>query len=164
MKLESLHDLFLEEIADIYNAEQQLVKALPKMAKAAQHPKLKEAFEDHLEETTMQVERLEGIISRFDPKPKSKTCKAMKGLIEEGDEMARTSGESAVIDAGLIAAAQRVEHYEIAAYGCARTYAELLGDDEAVQTLAASLEEEKDADETLNELAKQVINVQAARV
>ena len=163
MKLESLHDLYMEELADIYSAEQQLVKALPKMAEAAEHPRLRQAFEDHLDETKGQVNRLETIFNRLEKKPKAKTCQAMKGLIEEGGAMAKTSGDATVIDAGLIGSSQRVEHYEIAAYGCARTYAELLGDYPAAQALEASLEEEKQADETLNELAKQVINVQAAR-
>jgi ferritin-like metal-binding protein YciE len=163
MKLESLQDLYLAELSDIYSAEQQLLKALPKMAKAANDPRLRTAFEDHLEETKGQVERLEGIFKRLDTKPKSKMCQAMKGLIEEGGEMAKTGGSPAVIDAGLIGAAQRVEHYEIAAYGCARTFAELLGDSDAALNLEASLDEEKEADESLTELAKKVINVAAAR-
>lgn len=163
MKLESLRELYLEELADIYNAEQQLLKALPKMAEAADNPQLRMAFENHLDETKGQVRRLEGIIDGLDEKPKAKTCKAMKGLIEEGNEMVKMRGDSAVVDAGLIAAAQRVEHYEIAAYGCARAYAELLGDDAAVSSLQASLDEEKEADELLNNLAKQVINLHAAQ-
>ena len=163
MKLESLRDLFANELADIYNAEEQLVKALPKMAEAAQNSELKAAINDHLAETKQQVERLEGIISRLSPKPRSKTCKAMKGLIEEGNEMAKQSGDPATIDAGIIAAAQRVEHYEIAAYGCARTYAELLGDQSAAEALETSLQEEKNADQTLNDLALQVVNLEAAR-
>src|SRR5262249_55546325 len=153
MKLESLRDLYLEELADIYSAEQQLVKALPKMAEAANHPRLRAAFENHLEETKGQVDRLETIFNQLPQKPKSQTCKAMKGLIDEGGQMIKMSGEAAVIDAGLIGAAQRVEHYEMAAYGCARTYAELLGEDQAATMLESSLEEEKHADETLNDLA-----------
>ncbi|MBL8879763.1 MAG: ferritin-like domain-containing protein [Phycisphaerales bacterium] len=162
--MESLQDLYHEELADLYSAEQQLVKALPKMAAAAHHPSLRSALESHLEETKAQVERLETLIKRADGKPKSKTCQAMKGLIEEGSEMMKNRGEAAVIDAGLIGAAQRVEHYEIAGYGCARTYAELLGDQEAVMLLQETLEEEKSADAKLNSLAKQVINIEAARV
>ncbi len=163
MKLESLHDLFLEELADLHSAEEQLVKALPKMVKAATHPRLKDAFETHLEETRMQLERLDQLIARLDRKPKSKTCKAMKGLIDEAEEMVRNRGDESVVDAGLICAAQRVEHYEIAAYGCARTFAELLGDHLATQTLETSLDEEKTTDETLTDIATQMINVQAAR-
>lgn len=164
MKLDSLRALYIDELADIYNAETQLLKALPKMAKAATNPRLKKAFDAHLAETATHVERLEDIFARLGEKPGSKVCKAMKGLIAEGSEMAGESGEDAVIDAGLIGAAQRVEHYEIAAYGCARTYAEMLGEREAAQELERSLEEEKAADRKLNDLAKQVINVQAAAV
>lgn len=163
MKLESLHDLFLDEIADLHSAEQQLVKALPKMAKAASNPRLKEAFETHLEETRTQLERLDQIIERLDRKPRSKTCKAMKGLIEEGEDMIKNRGDEAVVDAGLISAAQRVEHYEIAAYGCARTYAEMLGEQLAMQSLDTSLDEEKSTDERLTDIATQLVNVQAAR-
>ena len=163
MKLESLQDLFSEELADLQSAEEQLTKALPKMVATAHNPELKNALENHLEETKTQLQRIEGIINRMPRKPRAKTCKAMKGLIEEGSELMKTKGEPAVIDAGLIAAAQRVEHYEIAAYGCARTYAEVLGDSEAVQALEASLDEEKSADETLNEIALNVVNIQAAR-
>lgn len=163
MKLETLQDLYFEELADLHSAEQQLVKALPKMAAAAQHPALRSAFENHLEETKGQLQRLETLIKRGSEKPRAKTCQAMKGLIEEGGEMTKNKGEPAVIDAGLIGAAQRVEHYEIAAYGCARTYAELLGDEEAVQLLEETLEEEKSADAKLNDLAMQIINVEAAR-
>lgn len=163
MKLESLQDLFLDELADIYDAEKQLVKALPKMAKAASSPQLKDAIEQHLTATKGQIDRLEGIMNRRDLKPKSKTCKAMKGLIEEGEEMMKSKGDSAVVDAGIISAAQRVEHYEIAAYGCARTFASMLGDQYAVEALEATLQEEKDADETLTEIATQLINLEAAR-
>ncbi len=163
MKLESLQDLLMEELADLRSAEDQLIKALPKIASAAHNPELKKALENHLVETRTQLERIDGIISQFPRKPSAKTCKAMKGLIEEGDELIKSKGDPAVIDAGIIAAAQRVEHYEIAAYGCARTYAEVLGDSAAVQALDASLEEEKNADETLNEIALGIVNLQAAR-
>lgn len=164
MKLESLHGLFLDELADIYSAEQQLVKALPKMAKAAAHPKLRNAFESHLTQTEGHVQRLEAIFARLSQKPKAKTCKAMKGLIEEGAELTKHNGDSAVLDAALIAAAQRVEHYEIAAYGCARTFAELLGDQASAEFLSATLDEEKKADENLTMIATKVINPEAARV
>ena len=132
------------------------------MAEAAHHPKLKTAFQNHLEETRRHVERVEDIVSRLVRKPKTKTCKAMKGLIAEGEEFVKAHGDAAVLDAGLISAAQRVEHYEIAAYGCARTFAELLGDDAAVQVLEKSLEEEKEADATLTAIAMQLVNRQAA--
>jgi ferritin-like metal-binding protein YciE len=163
MKLESLDDLFLEELADLHSAEQQLVRALPRMAKAAGHPRLKAAFERHLEETRSQLQRLDTIVSNLERKPKSKTCKAMKGLLDEGEELLKASGDAAVVDAGLISAAQRVEHYEIAAYGCARTFAELLGDERAAAALETSLKEEKAADAKLTEIARQLVNTQAAR-
>lgn len=163
MKLDSLEALFLEELADIHSAETQLLNALPKMSKAATNPKLKQAFDEHITETEDQLRRIEEIFDALDKNPKAKTCKAMKGLIEEGGEMAKQTGDESVIDAGLIAAAQRVEHYEIAAYGCARTYADLLGHTAAVEALQTSLDEEKRADETLNTLAKNVINLEAAR-
>ncbi len=162
MKLESLNDLFLEELADLHSAETQLVKALPKMANAANDARLRSTFLEHLRETETQLERLNSILARTAHKP-SKTCKAMHGLIDEGAEMAKKRGDPAVIDAGLIGAAQRVEHYEIAAYGCARTYAELLGDAQAAESLETSLNEEKAADEKLNTLAEEIVNPQAAR-
>jgi ferritin-like metal-binding protein YciE len=162
MKLETLNELFLEQIVDLHSAETQLVKALPKMAKAASHPELKNAFETHLVETERHVQRLDAILKRMGQKASSKTCKAMKGLIEEGQEMVSSKGDPAVVDAGLIAAAQRVEHYEIAGYGCAKTYADLIGDHEAASALTSSLDEEKAANEKLNDLAIQVINPMAA--
>jgi ferritin-like metal-binding protein YciE len=161
MKLESLNTLYVEGLADIYSAEKQLISALPKLAKAAHHSELSHAFQEHLKETEMQVERLETIFSRLDQKPPRVTCKAMKGLIDEGSQLVGRSGDPAVIDAGLISAAQRVEHYEIAAYGCARTFAELLGERESAAVLNTSLDEEKAADKKLNNLAKAVINVEA---
>jgi ferritin-like metal-binding protein YciE len=160
MKLESLHDLFVDELKDLYNAETQLLKALPKMAKAAASEELRTAFEDHLAETEGQVQRLETIFKQLEKNPKGKKCKAMSGLIEEGKEMIEAEGEDPVKDAGLIAAAQRVEHYEMAGYGTVRTYAELLGFDEAAKLLEETLNEEKAADEKLSELA-QNINVEA---
>jgi len=164
MKLESLDALFLDELGDIYNAETQLVKVLPKMADAATNPQLKKAFKDHLRETEAQVARLESLFEQLEEKPPSKTCKGMKGLIDEGNERIKGSGDPAVIDAGLIGAAQRVEHYEIAAYGCARTYAQMLGHEEAASLLQEALEEEKQADEKLTTLAESVINVKASHV
>lgn len=162
MKMENLQSLFLEELSDLHSAESQLIKALPKMAKAACNPDLKRAFEDHLRETQTQLQRIESILKGMGEENPGKTCKGMKGLIEEGDERAKEKGDEAVIDAGLIGAAQRVEHYEIAGYGCARTYAEMLGQQEAAQLLQQTLDEEKKADAKLNKLAIQCINVEAA--
>lgn len=162
MKLNSLRDLWIEEMRDLYNAENQLVKALPKMAKAASSPELKEAFESHLEETRNHVERLEEIFQRLGKKPSGKTCQAMKGLVEEGSEMMEEDGPDSVIDAGLIAAAQRVEHYEMAGYGAARTFASILGEDEAEDLLQETLDEEGAADEKLTEIAESIVNEDAA--
>jgi ferritin-like metal-binding protein YciE len=146
---------------DLYNAENQLLKALPKMAKRATTPELKEAFESHLEETQTHVERLEEIFSNLGKKPSGKTCKGMKGLVEEGSEMMKEDGPDSVIDAGIIAAAQRVEHYEIAGYGVARTFASLLGEDEAEDLLQSTLDEEGAADEKLTEIAEGMVNEEA---
>jgi len=162
MKLESLRDLYIEELRDLYSAENQLVKALPKMAKAASSPELQAAFTEHLEQTKGHVERLETIFKSLDASPKGKTCKAMEGLVEEGDEMRKEKGEAAVIDAGLIAAAQRVEHYEIAGYGTVRTYARLLKETQAANLLQQTLDEEGETDKKLTELAESLINVEAA--
>ena len=162
MKLESLQQLFTDEIADLQSAEKQLIKALPKMAKAATSDELRQCFQEHLEETQEQANRLEQVAAMLEKRPKAKTCKAMAGLIEEGGEILDADGDEAVIDAALIAAAQRVEHYEIAGYGCARTYAELLGLDKAVRLLQTSLDEEKAADQKLNDIAMNSINLQAA--
>jgi ferritin-like metal-binding protein YciE len=162
MKLETLKQLYVSELVDLYDAETQIVKALPKMAEASTLPELRQAFEKHLEVTKLQVQRLDRIFQTFDERPRIKSCKGMSGLIDEGNERVRASGEAAVIDAALIAAAQRVEHYEIAAYGCARTYAELLGDDQAAELLQQSLDEEAQTDEELTDLATSVINLEAA--
>lgn len=161
MPLDSLHDLYVEELKDLYNAENQLIKALPKMAKAASAPELKEAFTNHLEETRGQVQRLETIFAELGVSPKGKKCKAMEGLVEEGKEVMEEDGEPAVIDAALIAAAQRVEHYEMAGYGCARTFATLLGYTDAAKLLQETLDEEGNADKLLTGLAETVINVEA---
>jgi ferritin-like metal-binding protein YciE len=160
MKLESLQDLFVDQLKDLHSAEVQLTKALPKMAKAAVSEKLRTAFTKHLQETEHQVERLENIFKQLDVSPKGKKCKAMVGLIEEGKELIDMDGDDHVKDAGLIAAAQRVEHYEMAGYGTVRTYAQLLGLEEAANLLQETLDEEKAADDKLNELA-QNINVEA---
>ncbi len=161
MSLDSLHNLYVDELKDLYNAENQLLKALPRMAKAATAPELKEAFTEHLEVTRKQVERLEQIFSSLGVSPKGKKCKAMEGLIEEGKEIMEEDGDPAVIDAALIAAAQRVEHYEMAGYGCVRTFANLLGEEDAVALLQETLDEEGEADKKLTELAETIINVKA---
>jgi len=162
MKLESLRELLVDELKDLYSAENQLVKALPKMAKAAASPELKAAFEEHLEETKGQVDRLVTIFEQLEGSPKGKKCKAMEGLIEEGSEFIDADGEDSVKDAALICAAQKVEHYEIASYGCARTFATLLGLDEVADLLQETLDEEGNADKKLTELAETVINVEAS--
>ena len=160
MKFSSLHDLYIEQLKDLHSAETQLTKALPKMAKAANNPKLKSAFTDHLAETKEQLERLNEIGEKLNKSLGGHTCAAMKGLIEEGSEWMEEDAETEVMDAGLIAAAQRVEHYEMAGYGTVHNFAELLGEDDAAELLAETLEEEKAADEKLTTLAKS-INVEA---
>jgi ferritin-like metal-binding protein YciE len=160
MQADRLTHLFVDQLRDLYNAETQLVTALPKMAKAANSDELRNGFEQHLEQTRGHVDRLERVFASLDESPKGKKCAGMKGLIDEGSELIKEDLPAEELDAGLIAAAQRVEHYEIAAYGCVRTYAELLGDDESAALLNQTLEEEKETDEKLTELSKQ-INVQA---
>jgi ferritin-like metal-binding protein YciE len=161
MKLDSLQHLLVDQLKDLYSAENQLVKALPKMAKAASTPELRAGFEEHLEQTRKQVERLEAISEQMGISPKGKKCAAMKGLIEEGKELIEEEPDPAVLDAGLIAAAQKVEHYEMASYGCARTWAEQLGLEEAAGLLQETYEEEKETDEKLTQLAKQKVNAGA---
>jgi len=161
MPAETLEELLVEELKDLYSAENQLVKALPKMAKAASAPELREAFENHLAETKGQVDRLEQIFKNLDGSPKGKKCVAMEGLIEEGADIISEHEESSVRDAALICAAQKVEHYEIAAYGCARTFAQLLDMKEARQLLQETLDEEGNADKKLTELAESIINIEA---
>ena len=161
MKLDTLQKLYTDELRDLYNAENQLLKALPKMAKAASSEDLKEAFEKHLEQTKGHVERLEQVFEDLDEKPKGKTCRAMKGLIEEGSEILEQDGEESVRDAGIIVAAQKVEHYEIAGYGSARTFAHLLGQNKAAELLQTTLDEESETNEILNKLAESVVNPEA---
>jgi len=156
-----LHELFLDELADLLSAEQQLTKALPKMAKAAKAPELREAFESHLEETERQVTRLVQVFESVGSKTRKKTCKAMQGLIEEGSELIQDLKGKSSMDAGLIAAAQKVEHYEIASYGTVRCWAERMGHQEAVELLEETLEEEKAADETLTGIAENLANSEA---
>jgi ferritin-like metal-binding protein YciE len=155
-KLNNLSDLLVQELKDLYSAETQLIKALPKMAKAATSPELKVAFGKHLRETEEHVERLEKIMSELDESPKGKTCKAMKGLIEEGQETIKEDAEASVKDAALICAAQKVEHYEIAGYGSARTFAQLLGEDRIARVLQTTLDEEGATDKALTELAENI--------
>ncbi len=160
MNTESLQDLFVDELKDIYNAEKQITKALPKMARAAGNQQLRNAFEQHLRQTEGQISRLEQIFKQLGASPRGKRCKGMEGLIEEGKEVMEEHTGS-VLDAGLIAAAQRVEHYEIAAYGCLRGYAELLGYAQAAKLLQETLSEEEATDERLNQLAEGGINLAA---
>lgn len=162
MKMEDLKDLLVDELKDIYSAENQITKALPKMAKAAKAPELKKGFELHLEQTREQIARLEQIFEELGESPKGKKCHGMEGLLEEGKELMGEEAEPEVMDAGLISAAQRVEHYEIAAYGTVKKYAELLGMTKAAQLLDETLMEEKDTDQKLTGLAEK-INVQAER-
>jgi len=163
MKLTSLQDLLHHELKDLYSAETQLVKALPKMAKAATNADLRAGFEEHLEQTKGHVSRLEEIGSMLDIKLTGHVCKAMKGLIEEGGEMIEEDADEAVRDAGLIGAAQRVEHYEIAGYGTARCLAETLGHHDVAKLLEETLEEEKDTDQKLTDLAESAVNAEAAQ-
>ena len=162
MKLESLKDLYLEQLRDLYSAETQLVEALPKMAEAASLPELQKGFKDHLRQTEGHVKRLETVFKGLGEDPEGQTCAGMKGLIKEGTEMIKTKGEPDVIDAGLIAAAQRVEHYEIAGYGTVCTYAEMLGHADHHKLLGTTLEEEKETDLKLTKLAVTKVNTSAA--
>jgi ferritin-like metal-binding protein YciE len=156
-----LSELLVDELKDLYSAENQIVKALPKMAKAATSPELKRAFERHLEETRRQVERLDQIGETLDTKMTGKKCKGMEGLIEEGKEIMEEDLDENAIDAGLIGAAQKVEHYEIAAYGTARTHATMLGYTKIARLLQQTLNEEAATDKKLTQLAESIINVEA---
>jgi ferritin-like metal-binding protein YciE len=160
MKESSVKELYVDELRDLYSAENQLVKALPKMAKSATSPELRAGFENHLRQTEEHVLRLEKVFKQLDQSPKGKHCKGMEGLIEEGKELIAEDPGPEELDAGLIAAAQRVEHYEMAGYGCVRTYAQLLGEDEAVALLDKTLNEERETDSKLTQLAEK-INVEA---
>jgi len=158
MKLETMTDLYLHSLKDMHNAEKQLLKALPKLAKGSENSELGAAFQDHLEETKGHVDRLEQIITSLDKRTGGVVCHAMKGLVEEGAEMLEAEGDPEVLDAGLIVAAQKVEHYEIATYGCLREFARLLGRKQDVKLLEATLEEEKAADVKLTEIAMGMVN------
>jgi ferritin-like metal-binding protein YciE len=163
MKLESMEDLFLEQIEDLYDAEKRLVKALPKMAEASTSLSLRQAIQSHLMETEGHVSRLENIFRTLGKNAKGETCDAMKGLISEGEDMVSHTDPSPLRDAGIIAAANRVEHYEIAGYGSARTFAQTLGLREAASLLEQTLREEKAADQKLTQLAESMVNEEALR-
>jgi ferritin-like metal-binding protein YciE len=158
MGMETMQDLYLHELKDIHNAEKQILQALPKMAKAAKHDELRRAFEEHRQVTEEQVRRLETIFDDLGEKPTGKKCKGMEGLIEEGEEVLEEDADPDVRDAALIAAAQRVEHYEIAAYGTARTYARQLGFDKHAELLQRTLDEEGETDQRLTKLAESRVN------
>src|SRR5262249_33503142 len=159
---DSLEALLVDQLQDLYDAEQRLVEALPKMADAAHNQELKSAFQQHLRETENQVRRLERVFQSLGREAEAKTCYAMKGLISEGDEMINAKGDPDIKDAALIAAAQRVEHYEMAGYGTARAFAQRLGKQMAVQLLQDTLDEEEATDRKLTQLAESSINAQAA--
>ena len=161
MKLDTLKDLYVEELKDLYSAENQILKALPAMVKAAGSPDLKAGFEEHLNQTKEHVSRLEQIFEGLGKNPKGKHCRGMEGVLEEGKELLKEDAEPEVLDAGLISAAQHVEHYEIAGYGVCRTYAKLLGDNKAAQLLQTTLNEEEMTDRKLTQLAESHINIEA---
>ena len=161
MKLDSLDALFLHELQDLHSAEKQLVAALPKMAKKASSEELKNAFQTHLEQTQGHLERLEKILSDLELSAGRHKCKAMEGLINEASDLLKEDADESVLDAAMIGAAQRVEHYEIAGYGTARTYAEMLGHTNAAELLQQTLDEEKETDQLLTELALTSVNVEA---
>jgi ferritin-like metal-binding protein YciE len=160
MEMDSLRKLYVDELKDLYSAEKQILQALPKMAKKAKNEQLKKGFEMHLEETRMQVERLDQIFELLGKSPRGKKCKGMEGLLEEGKEMMQEDMDPEVMDAALISAAQKVEHYEIAGYGTVRTYAQLLGENQHVKLLQQTLDEEGNTDKKLTQLAGS-INVEA---
>jgi ferritin-like metal-binding protein YciE len=161
MALKTLKDLYVDELKDLYSAEQQILKALPKMAHAATNQSLKDAFNRHLQVTEEQVRRLEGIFDKLGASPRGKKCKGIEGLIDESKEFISESAEPAVKDAGLISQAQRIEHYEMAGYGSVRTYAQTLGFNDAANALQQTLNEEGDADHKLTQLAESMINPRA---
>ncbi|HSY11631.1 MAG TPA: ferritin-like domain-containing protein [Verrucomicrobiae bacterium] len=160
MKLENLQQLYLKELRDLYDAEEQITQALPTLIQAAHNPALKDALKEHLDVTQRQISRLEQIFNNLNEKSSGESCKGMKGVIKEGDEIVSAGGDPATIDAGIISAAQRVEHYEMAGYGTVRTYAQLLGQQEHARLLQQTLDEEEQADQTLSKIAASV-NVEA---
>jgi ferritin-like metal-binding protein YciE len=161
MALESLQELYLEQLKDLHSAERQIIEALPKMIEQASHPELRRGFEMHLAQTKEQLRRLDQIGQRAGQNLTGHKCKGMEGLLEEGDELMKERADSDVLDAALIAAAQRVEHYEMAGYGCARTYARLLGLDDDAKLLQQTLDEEGETDHKLTEIAERAINIEA---
>lgn len=163
MAVKTTQDLLIDELRDLYHAEKQLVKALPKMAKATKSDRLRQAFEHHLEETKGHVERLEQVFEQMDTRSRGKPCQAMEGLIEEAKEMMEEIKTPEVLDAALITAAQKVEHYEIASYGSVRALAEALGQPEVAKLLGQTLQEEKEADEKLNQIAISDVNKKALK-
>lgn len=161
MELSTLQDLYIHELKDLYSAEKQIIKALPKMAKAASNDQLASGFKEHLEQTKEHAARLERILKSHEESTRGPKCKGMEGVLAEGAEMIEEEAEDEVRDAGLVAAAQRVEHYEMAGYGCARTYAKLLGDNAGSKLLQTTLDEEAATDQKLTKLAESVLNLQA---
>lgn len=160
MKLENLEQLFLRDLSEIYDMEEQITEALPKMIEAAHYAELKSALQEHLTVTRQQVQRLDQVFNIMGEDPNSETCKGVKGIIKEGDDIISAGGDDSTVDAAIISAAQHVEHYEMAGYGTLRTYAELLGQQQIASLLQQTLDEEKDADEKLTEIARSV-NIQA---
>ena len=163
MEMNDLQDLFVEELKDLYSAEKQLLKALPRVAKAAENAELKSALQNHVKETEVHVQRLEQIFEKLGASGRGKKCKGMEGLIEENKEMLEEDAEPEVLDAGLIVGCQKVEHYEIAGYGSVVTFAKLLGDQESARLLGQTLNEEERTDKLLTQIAESSINVQAAQ-
>lgn len=162
MQMNDLQDLLIDNLKDLYSAEKQLLRALPKVAKSVESEQLRAALEEHTEQTEQHVERLEQIFQRLGTSPRGKKCKGMEGLLEESKEMMEEEGEPEVLDAGLIVGCQKIEHYEIAGYGSAVTFAKMLGDNESAKLLAQTLDEEEKTDKRLSDIAKSSINVQAA--
>lgn len=160
-KMNTLEDLYVDLLKDLYSAEKQLLRAMPKLAKNAQSPDLQRAFQEHLKQTERQAERIERIFTEMGGSPRGKKCVGMEGLIEEGNELLQEKAEPEVLDAGLIAAAQKVEHYEISGYGTARAWAERLGYDKAARLLQETLDEESMANEKLNQIAESHVNMEA---
>ena len=161
MKLNSMQELYIDELRDIYNAEERILEALPKMAGATKHPELRNAFNEHFQITKRQVERLDRIFNMMQEKATGRKCKGMKGILDEGEEIIKNTKDPDVRDVALISAAQRVEHYEMAAYGTLRTYASLLGFNEHVELLQQILNEEGETDHKLTSLAEKTINIEA---
>jgi len=162
MKLASLEDLFVSELQDLYSAEKQIVKTLPDLVKAVSSTDLQDCLQEHLQQTRQQINRLEQIFERLGRPAEAKQCKGIEGLLEEREKLMSEGGQNSVIDAGLIAAAQKVEHYEIAAYGSARAFADRLGQQEAAELLEETLEEERETDQELSEIAMAIVNEEAA--